>query len=164
MSEQLHHLSIDLETYSTVSIGAAGSYRYILDPSFEILLFAYSLDGMPVEVIDVASGQVIPLWLKNALKNPLYIKHAYNAAFEWFALSNSIALPQWYYVLGGIADRLPDNATLGSLFDGIGGFPYVWAQLHAGRKELCVWASEIEEFPIAVTKKWFPEVEDGKLF
>ena len=79
------------------------------------------------------------------------------------ALGNSIALPQWYYVLGGIADRLPDNATLGSLFDGIGGFPYVWAQLHDGRKDLCVWASEIEEFPIAVTKKWFPEVEDGKL-
>ena len=80
------------------------------------------------------------------------------------ALGNSIALPQWYYVLGGIADRLPDNATLGSLFDGIGGFAYVWAQLHAGRKQLCVWASEIEEFPIAVTKKCFPEVEDGKLF
>lgn len=98
MSEQLHHLSIDLETYSTISIGAAGSYRYILDPSFEILLFAYSLDGMPVEVIDVASGQVIPLWLKNALKNPLYIKHAYNAAFEWFALSKYLGwLPpdQW---------------------------------------------------------------------
>lgn len=98
MSEQLHHLSIDLETYSTVSIGAAGSYRYILDPSFEILLFAYGLDGMPVEVIDVASGQVIPLWLKNALKNPLYIKHAYNAAFEWFALSKYLGwLPpdQW---------------------------------------------------------------------
>ena len=98
MSEQLHHLSIDLETYSTVNIGAAGSYRYILDPSFEILLFAYSLDGMPVEVIDVASGQVIPLWLKNALKNPLYIKHAYNAAFEWFALSKYLGwLPpdQW---------------------------------------------------------------------
>lgn len=73
------------------------------------------------------------------------------------ALGNSIALPQWYYVLGGIADRLPDNATLGSLFDGIGGFPYVWTQLHAGRKELCVWASEIEEFPIAVTKVHFPE-------
>lgn len=98
MSELLHHLSIDLETYSTISIGAAGSYRYILDPSFEILLFAYSLDGMPVEVIDVASGRVIPLWLKNALKNPLYIKHAYNAAFEWFALSKYLGwLPpdQW---------------------------------------------------------------------
>lgn len=89
---------IDLETYSEVSIGKAGSYRYILDPSFEILLFAYSLDGMPVEVIDVASGQIIPLWLKNALKNPLYIKHAYNAAFEWFALSKYLGwLPpdQW---------------------------------------------------------------------
>lgn len=98
MSEQLHHLSIDLETYSEVNIGKAGAYRYILDPSFEILLFAYSLDGMPVEVIDMASGQVIPLWLKNALKNSLYIKHAYNAAFEWFALSKYLGrLPpdQW---------------------------------------------------------------------
>ena len=73
------------------------------------------------------------------------------------ALGNSIALPQWYYVLGGIADRLPDNATIGSLFDGIGGFPYVWAKLHNYDKSICVWASEIEEFPIAVTKKRFPE-------
>ena len=98
MSEQLHHLSIDLETYSEVNIGKAGAYRYILDPSFEILLFAYSLDGMPVEHIDVASGQVIPLWLKSAIKNPLYIKHAYNAAFEWFALSKYLGLlppDQW---------------------------------------------------------------------
>lgn len=98
MSELLHHLSIDLETYSEVNIGKAGAYRYILDPSFEILLFAYSLDGMPVERIDVASGQVIPLWLKSAIKNPLYIKHAYNAAFEWFALSKYLGLlppDQW---------------------------------------------------------------------
>lgn len=98
MSEQLHHLSIDLETYSEVNIGKAGAYRYILDPSFEILLFAYSLDGMPVEVIDMAAGQVIPLWLKSAIKNPLYIKHAYNAAFEWFALSKYLGLlppDQW---------------------------------------------------------------------
>lgn len=98
MSEQLHHLSIDLETYSEVNIGKAGAYRYILDPSFEILIFAYSLDGMPVERIDVASGQVIPLWLKSAIKNPLYIKHAYNAAFEWFALSKYLGLlppDQW---------------------------------------------------------------------
>lgn len=98
MGEQLHHLSIDLETYSEVNIGKAGAYRYILDPSFEILLFAYSLDGMPVECIDVASGQVIPLWLKSAIKNPLYIKHAYNAAFEWFALSKYLGLlppDQW---------------------------------------------------------------------
>lgn len=73
------------------------------------------------------------------------------------ALGNSIALPQWYYVLGGISDRLTENATLGSLFDGIGGFPKVWADLHNGNKKLCVWASEIEEFPIAVTRKHFPE-------
>ena len=73
------------------------------------------------------------------------------------ALGNSIALPQWYYVLGGLSDRLTENATLGSLVDGIGGFPKVWADLHNGNKKLCVWASEIEEFPIAVTRKHFPE-------
>ena len=70
MNEQLHHLSIDLETYSEVSIGKAGSYRYILDPSFEILLFAYSLDGMPVEVIDVASGQIIPPLVEKRPQEP----------------------------------------------------------------------------------------------
>ena len=84
-------------------------------------------------------------------------RHKYADAPRYKALGNSIALPQWYYVLGGLADRLPNNATLGSLFDGIGGFPYVWAELHNGDKSLCVWASEIEEFPIAVTKKWFPD-------
>lgn len=82
-----HHLSIDLETYSAAPIGKTGSWRYIDDESFEILLFAYSLDGGPVEVIDMLCGQELPEWLRGALHSPEYIKHAYNAAFEFGCLS-----------------------------------------------------------------------------
>ena len=52
----VHHLSIDIETYSDVEIGKAGLYRYAQSPAFEIILFAYSLDGSPVRVIDLAQG------------------------------------------------------------------------------------------------------------
>ena len=71
------------------------------------------------------------------------------------ALGNSIALPQWWWITCKMAQYLPEHATLGSLFDGIGGFPLVWETLHG--KGTAVWASEIEEFPIAVTKARFPE-------
>lgn len=71
------------------------------------------------------------------------------------ALGNSIALPQWWWVTYKTSRYLPDQATLGSLFDGIGGFPLVWETLHG--KGTAVWASEIEEFPIAVTKYHFGE-------
>lgn len=83
----MHHLSIDLETYSEAIITKTGAQRYILDPSFEILLFAYSVDGQPVQIIDLASGEQVPEWLKTALVNPAYIKHAYNAPFEFGCLS-----------------------------------------------------------------------------
>lgn len=73
------------------------------------------------------------------------------------ALGNSIALPQWWWLVCKMAKFLPERATLGSLFDGIGGFPLVWETLHG--KGTAVWASEIEEFPIAVTKAHFPEVD-----
>lgn len=83
----VHHLSIDLETYSEAPIAKAGAQRYILDPSFEILLFAYSVDGCPVRIIDLANGEPVPEWLKAALVDPAYIKHAYNAPFEFGCLS-----------------------------------------------------------------------------
>ena len=83
----LHHLSIDLETFSSVPIGKAGAYKYIQSPDFEILLFAYSVDGSPVEIVDLARGEILPEWLYAAVKSPEYIKHAYNAAFEWYCLS-----------------------------------------------------------------------------
>ena len=69
------------------------------------------------------------------------------------ALGNSIALPFWEWLAERIAKHLPQGATMASLFDGIGGFPLVFSR--AGVRP--VWASEIEEFPIAVTKKHFAE-------
>ena len=71
------------------------------------------------------------------------------------ALGNSIALPQWWWLTCKMAQYLPEHATLGSLFDGIGGFPLVWETRHG--KGTALWASEIEEFPIAVTKRRFGE-------
>lgn len=81
------HLSIDLETYSDVNLKKAGLYRYVQSPAFEILLFAYSFDGAPTQVIDMAQGEKIPLELIHALTDPQCLKHAYNAAFEWYCLS-----------------------------------------------------------------------------
>lgn len=76
---------------------------------------------------------------------------------KYKALGNSIALPFWRWMFVRMAKYLPENATLGSLFDGIGGFPLCWERIHgAGTAR---WASEIEEFPIAVTKLRFPEDE-----
>lgn len=72
------------------------------------------------------------------------------------ALGNSIALPFWKYLARRIAAQYERDITMGSLFDGIGGFPYAFEK--AGAK--AVWASEIEEFPIAVTKRRFPEGEE----
>ena len=95
----MHHLSIDLETYSSVPIGKAGAQKYIASPDFEILLFAYSLDGSPVVCVDFAQGEMLPQEIANALTSPDYIKHAYNAPFEWGCLSKYVGrqLPpeQW---------------------------------------------------------------------
>ena len=73
------------------------------------------------------------------------------------ALGNSLALPQWFWLVNKMKPHLRENATLGSLFDGIGGFPLVWEETYG--KGTARWASEIEEFPIAVTKERFPESE-----
>ncbi len=94
----MHHLSIDLETYSSVPLAKAGAQKYIQSPNFQILLFAYSVDGAPVEIVDLARGEVLPPWLVQAITSPDYIKHAYNAPFEWGCLSKFLGyLPpdQW---------------------------------------------------------------------
>lgn len=72
---------------------------------------------------------------------------------KYKALGNSIALPFWRWMFERMAAYLPEGATLGSLFDGIGGFPLCWESIHG--KGTAVWASEIEPFAIAVTKHHF---------
>ena len=85
--QNMPNLSLDLETFSSVPIAKAGMYKYVQSPDFEILLMAYSVDGSKPEIIDLAQGEIIPQWLYDAIRNPDYIKHAYNAAFEWYCLS-----------------------------------------------------------------------------
>lgn len=84
-------------------------------------------------------------------------KHKDADSPRYKALGNSIALPFWEWMLRRMARYLPEGATLGSLFDGLGGFPLCWERIHG--KGTARWASEIEQFPIAVTKKHFPEEE-----
>ena len=82
-------------------------------------------------------------------------KHKDADSPKYKALGNSIALPFWDWMLRRMARYLPEDATLGSLFDGIAGFPLIWERIHG--RGTARWASEIEPFPIAVTKKWFGE-------
>ena len=72
-------------------------------------------------------------------------------AARYKALGNSIALPPWKWVIKRLCACYERDATMASLFDGIGGFPYIWEQING--KGSCLWASEIEEFPMAVTKE-----------
>ena len=83
----MDHLSIDLETFSSVPIQKAGAQKYIQSPDFEILLFAYSLNGAEPVCCDFARGETLPKWVAEALLDPQCLKHAYNAPFEWGCLS-----------------------------------------------------------------------------
>ena len=94
----MRHLSIDIETKSSVDIGKAGLYRYAQSDDFEILLFAYRYGSEEVQIIDLAQGEKIPESIVEDLKNSDIIKHAYNAAFEWYCLNRAgykTPLVQW---------------------------------------------------------------------
>ncbi|MFI3279614.1 MAG: DNA polymerase [Rikenellaceae bacterium] len=94
-----HHLSIDLETYSSIDITKAGAHKYVRCRDFEILLLAYSLDGGPTEIVQLALGEILPDWLYKAITDESYVKHAYNATFEWLCLSRffgkTLPIEQW---------------------------------------------------------------------
>ena len=102
------------------------------------------LQGFPDHWTDIGE------WIEEKGK-----KHKDADSPRYKALGNSIALPFWDWMLRRMARYLPEDATLGSLFDGIAGFPLIWERIHG--KGTARWASEIEPFPIAVTKRWFGE-------
>ena len=91
----MKHLSVDIETFSSVDIKKAGLYRYAQSPDFQILLFAYSYDGGPVQIVDLAQGQELPDQLLHDLQDPNVIKHAYNAAFEWYCINQYLNPYSW---------------------------------------------------------------------
>ena len=82
-------------------------------------------------------------------------KHKYADSPRYKALGNSIALPQWYWIFQKMKPYIGESPTLGSLFDGIGGFPLVFESTYG--EGTAIWASEVDSFCIAVTKKHFPE-------
>lgn len=88
-------------------------------------------------------------------------KHKDADSPRYKALGNSIALPPWKWLLKRICAQYTRNATMASLFDGIGGFPLIWEQLNGAGS--CLWASEIEEFPMAVTRRRFGNPETGEI-
>lgn len=94
----MRHLSIDIETRSSEDIGKVGLYKYAQSDDFAVLLFAYKADSEPVKVIDLANGEKIPEDIQQALSDPNIMKHAYNAAFEWYCLNQAgyqTPLTQW---------------------------------------------------------------------
>lgn len=94
----MKHLSIDIETYSSVDIKKAGMYKYALSDDFQILLFAYSVDFGEVKIIDLAKGEILPEVIISALNDKNIIKHAYNAPFEWWCLNQAgykTSIEQW---------------------------------------------------------------------
>lgn len=91
-------LSIDLETFSSQPLAKTGVYRYVESPDFEILLFAYSVDGGPVRQIDLACGEKIPSEILCALEDDKVIKWAFNANFERICLSRFLGYPTGNYL------------------------------------------------------------------
>ena len=91
-------LSIDIETYSDVPLPKTGVYRYCESPDFEILLFGYSVDSGPVQVVDLACGEKIPAEIIVALEDESVIKWAFNASFERICLSRFLGYPTGEYL------------------------------------------------------------------
>ena len=91
-------LSIDIETYSDQPLNKTGVYRYVESPVFEILLFSYSVDGGPVQIVDLACGEKIPAEILSALTDDSVIKWAFNASFERICLSRYLSYPTGDYL------------------------------------------------------------------
>lgn len=91
-------LSIDIETYSDQNLAKTGVYRYVESPVFEILLFSYSADGGPVQLVDLACGEHIPAEIIAALEDDSVTKWAYNANFERICLSRHLGYPTGHYL------------------------------------------------------------------
>ena len=91
-------LSIDIETYSDIALQKTGVYRYCESPNFEILLFGYSIDSGPVQVVDLTAGEHIPKEVLAALEDDSVIKWAFNAAFERICLSRYLGYPTGVYL------------------------------------------------------------------
>ena len=94
----MNNITLDIESFSSVDIGKSGVYRYAESQDFEILLFACSVDGQPVQVYDLACGEKVPDEILKALSDEKVIKHSFNASFERICLSRYLGLPPGTYL------------------------------------------------------------------
>ena len=94
----MKNLSVDLETFSSEDIGKTGVYRYCEADDFEVLLFGYSVDAGPVQVVDLACGERLPIEIRHALTDPSVTKWAFNASFERICLSRYLGMPSGEYL------------------------------------------------------------------
>ena len=94
----MQHINIDIETRSRANISKSGAYKYAQSEDFEILLFSYKLNDDPTKIVDLKQGEKIPDNILELLNNQNCIKHAYNAAFEWYCLNQAgytTSITQW---------------------------------------------------------------------
>lgn len=89
----MKELGIDIETYSSNDLPSCGVYKYVEAEDFTILLFAYCVDGGPVQCCDFASGETLPDEIVAALRDPAVVKTAFNAAFERICISTYYGWP-----------------------------------------------------------------------
>ena len=96
---EIKNLEIDIESFSDVDLTKCGVYKYASAPDFEVILFAYSVDGGPVRQVDLASGEKIPAEIIAALEDDTVIKWAFNANFERVCLSRYLGYPTGDYLM-----------------------------------------------------------------
>ena len=117
----MREISIDIESYSDIDLVKCGVYRYAESPSFEILLFGYSVDGGEVKVVDLAQGEVIPDGILRALEDPAVKKWAFNAMFERVCLSSFLHRHYPQHISGKFLD--PDGWYCTMVWSGYLGLP-----------------------------------------
>lgn len=100
-------LSIDIETYSSVDLAKCGVYKYTEASDFDILLFGYSVDGGPVQVVDLACGETIPSEIIAALTDTSVTKWAFNAQFERICLSRWLRKTATLIIPATASRRIP---------------------------------------------------------
>ena len=145
----MDHLSIDIETRSSADIGKTGAYRYAQDDDFEILLIAYKYNDGEKVIIDVKQGEIVPEYFVSWLTDKNIIKHAYNAAFEWYCFNQAglrTPIDQWQCdMIHGLYCGYPGGLT--KIGDAIG--------LSEDKKKMSVGKALIRYFcvPQKATKK-----------
>lgn len=145
---QSHRIFSEYGKWSTLYSGGGGGHGYVFTLRWIVRRLTpvecERLQGFPDNYTNIGD------WTDSKGK-----KHKYADSPRYKALGNSIALPQWFWLVQRMRPYLKEKPTLGSLFDGLGGFPLVWQRAYG--EGTARWASEIEEFPMAVTKRRFGE-------